>query len=254
MAGIRADLQRAWQGLFDPRAIGPFLIGSLCLGLLSNAVYEIVTTWFGDSPSRLGMIIAGTVVILVGCVVAFAQFVAREPKLVGLRKRCPRPHRGLVLMVSQEVPCRKAVAYHKGTLRQCWLLCSTKTLPMAERLRAEFAAEGIDVPDPIVINDVNDPQEFRDEVVKIYAGLPDDWSAADVIADYLGMTSHASVGMVLAWWEVRFPLQYTLPIFDEERRPIGAADPIEITLVRQDQRDALESEPATTTATGGVSA
>ena len=102
------------------------------------------------------------------------------------------------------------------------------------------------------INDVNDPLEFRDEVLKIYAGLADGWQTSDVIADYVGMTSHASVGMVLAWWEVRFPLQYTLPMFDEDRRPIGAADPMEITLVRQGERGAPEPGPAATPSPGDL--
>lgn len=44
------------------------------------------------------------------------------------------------------------------------------------------------------------------------------------------MTSHATAGVILAWTERRFPLQYTSPMFDENRKPKGAADPIEIVL------------------------
>jgi hypothetical protein len=84
--------------------------------------------------------------------------------------------------------------------------------------------------EPIIINDVYDLLEFRTPVGKIYRGLPDGRSESDVISDYVGMTAHGSVGMVLACVASRRPLQYTPARFDEQLKATASLDPIEIVL------------------------
>jgi hypothetical protein len=222
---IRSALQR----IFDAKTIGPFLVASVTLGILSNGLYELAADAIGRTPWRLGMLVAAAFVIFGGCVLIVAANLKGGPAC-DIGKGKPGKRRGLIFLVSQEPPCRKAVEYHRGALERCWLICSAATLEMANRLREEIRSGGIDVPEPIVVNDVHDPAEFRDEIVKIYEHLPEGFRTSDVIADYLGMTSHATAGVVLAWSELEFPLQYTLPMFDHDRKPTGAADPIEISL------------------------
>lgn len=131
-------------------------------------------------------------------------------------------------MVSRTAPCQKAMRYHLPVLERCWLICSVQTLNIAQALRQEFPQ--VCVVDPIIINDVNDPIEFRDRVNEIYSQLPEGWNESDIIADYLGMTAHGSIGMVLACLSALRPLQYTPARLDEQQRPLEPLDPIEITL------------------------
>jgi hypothetical protein len=230
MASSGISFGSAWQRFFDPRTYIPFLIGSIALGVVSNGVYSLLTHWLGDTPPRIALIVVGTLAIFLFTVFVVARRLPGGVRRVARDSRSPQKRRGLIFMVSQMDPCRKAVAYHRPMLERCWLLCSTQTMTMAAALRDEFERSGLDVGDPIVINDVNDPLEFRREIDKIYGTLPADWQASEVIADYLGMTAHASVGMVLACLEADRPLEYTLPVYDDQRKPVGALDPLEIVL------------------------
>jgi hypothetical protein len=114
-------------------------------------------------------------------------------------------------------------------LERVWLICSTgSSQDLANALRREYP--NVCRGEPIVINDVNDPEEYYREVVKIHARLPDGWKSSDVIADYTGMTKHGSVGMVLACMGADRPLQYTLAKKDAQGKVTGSQTCIEIDL------------------------
>lgn len=229
--GLRSAYETAWQKLFDPRTVGAFLLGSVMLSCLGNGVYDMITSYLEIKPEQLWRLVLGFLLIFVLCVIVVGSLTHRIQPEKELNKIAPRPRRGLIFFVSQEDACRKAVEYHREKLELCWLICSTQTHDMARKLKDEFERTWkIVVPAPIVVNDVFDPLEFERQVLKIYDRLPDGWVQEDVIADYLGMTSHATAGVILAWTKRRFPLQYTCPVFDENRKAKGVADPIEIVL------------------------
>lgn len=138
----------------------------------------------------------------------------------------PKKHRGLILLVSRQIPCRTAIHYHLPELKYCWLLHSAQTEPDARALRQESTAQGIQF-NTIQVNDINDPLEYYQYIQKIYANLPTPLSPQDVIADYTGMTAHGSVGMVFASRKYQSPLQYT-PINPNSAKESLA--PIEIVL------------------------
>jgi hypothetical protein len=122
-------------------------------------------------------------------------------------KRPPHQFNGLILLVSNADPCRTAIRYHLPRLQRCWLICSLQTLDLARQIAREFPLVCQD--DPMIINDVYDPLEFRDTVNEIYRDrLPKGWAESTVIADYTGMTAHGSVGMTLACIGTDRALQY----------------------------------------------
>ena len=226
---MRFHVSRALAAFFTPRALVPFLLGSVVLSVLGNAVFQMAENLLGATTQSLVFIALGAVLILVGVVAVLAHVLAREAPPQSIPgKRPPAKHRGLILMVSQAAPCRKAIQYHQPALERCWLLCSIQTRDVAVELRSEFPKECC--LEPIVIHDVLDPLEFRSRIQQIFGGLPDGWAEADVISDYLGMTAHASVGMVLACMSANRHLQYTVAHRNEQLRPIEPLDPIEITL------------------------
>jgi hypothetical protein len=67
-------------------------------------------------------------------------------------------------------------------------------------------------------------------VQKIIQDRPKDWSVEDVIADYVGLTAHASVGMVLACLHEQAPLQYTPAEYDANLQALRPLPPFEVVL------------------------
>jgi hypothetical protein len=153
---------------------------------------------------------------------------SRRTFIIG--KRSPKRFRGLILLVSQDETCRKAIQYHLPTLERCWLICSTKTLNLAEQIAKDYPHTCLE--SPIVINDIYDPIEFRNVITDIYTDrLPQGWIDKDIIADYTGMTASATAGMILSCISTDRPLQYTPAHIDPQTGTIlGSLDPIEITL------------------------
>ncbi len=221
---------QAAKAFFSPEALAPFLLGWLCLGVLSNSLYSLIIKITGDEIPAVVAIGIGALAIMLTSLYFFERVLTRDRPSSALQPnvRKPAKRRGLIIMVSHPAPCRKAIGYHLGMLERCWMLCSKQTLEVAQQLQAQFADVCLDA--PIVVNDVNDPLEYRRWVDTIYRALPESWQMNDVISDYVGMTAHGSVGMVLACLEQGRPLQYTAARYDEHLKPIESLDPIEIVL------------------------
>jgi hypothetical protein len=233
---VNAVRQRSFistlQLFFTPEALIPFLFGSVALSVLGNAVYGLLTKWLGQSSTVLIVISISALLILILAAVVLLLFVRKlhpSPPLAG--KQHPTKRRGLILLVSNEDTCRKAIDWHKDVLEKCWLLYSSadRSSNAAETLRSELLNDSKE-PVPIMVNDVYDPLEFRQKVNKIYTELPNGWTASDVIFDFTGMTACGSVGGVLACLTEERPIQYTPAIYNEKLKALQPLDPIEVVL------------------------
>jgi hypothetical protein len=205
-------------------------VGATVLSVFGNAVTLMLTNWLGVTSSAAFKIALGALLVFFLSVWVLAKGLRRlRPQVLNLSQH-PRPakRKGLILLVSRAETSRAAIAYHQPMLERCWLLCSTRSLPLAQAMCHEF--DKIEFSEPIVVNDVNDPLEFRARVSEVYEKLPAGWSDEDVIGDYTGMTAHGSVGMVLASLAPHRPLQYTPAHYDEQLKATEPLDPIEIVL------------------------
>ncbi len=235
---MRTQFSQALRIFFSPETLAPFLLGSIFLSILGNAIYDLLKTWLGGEPGgilRIGLgalLLFALSVTLVGFIINQRLRRLQHTQL-DIGKRSPQKFTGLILLVSNADPCRTAIRYHLPRLQRCWLICSLQTLDIARDIARDFPMVCQD--DPILINDVYDPIEFRDVVDEIYRDrLPQTWSETAVIADYAGMTAHASVGMVLACIGRDRALQYTPAHRDRATGKIlGSLAPIEITLAWQ---------------------
>jgi hypothetical protein len=234
---MRNTLSQALKIFFSPETIVPFLIGSICLAIFGSAIYDILKNSFGDTTPDLVRIAVITLLILlfaIGVVSwSIAQRLARAFDIPFhiRQKHLDQRYRGLILLVSRFEACETAIRFHLPRLQRCWLVCSAQSLEIAEQLRQQFPTVCID--QPIVINDVYQPLEVCDRVHEIYRDrLPHHWQESEVIADYTGMTAHASVGVVLACVGTQRPLQYTPAKFDAQSRAIGSLTPIKVSLNR----------------------
>src|SRR5437868_257425 len=105
----------------------PFLFGSVALGVMGNATFFLLSKLFGASYKAVGGIILGTFLVIIFSAWVLSRIFNRlrpAAPVVGLKS--PEPHKGLILLVSNEPTCRKALEWHATTLECCWFVCTTK--------------------------------------------------------------------------------------------------------------------------------
>jgi len=230
---MRSQFSRAAAIFFNPQTLLPFLFGSVFLAVLGSAVWQILLDLVGKltgGNTTLAAILIGlgSLLIFLVSVRLFAQGLRKlEPQTIA-DAQIPSKHRGLILLVSQKVPCQIAIQHHLPTLERCWLLYSAESQDMADFLQNAFSQFELAFK-LIRVNDVYNPLEFYQHVRRIYAQLPQGWSPQQVIADYTGMTAHGSVGIVLASLAAspHTPLQYTPA---DPNHPGASLTPMEIVL------------------------
>jgi hypothetical protein len=231
---MRNNLSQAIQTFFNAETLPPFFIGSIFLAILGNSIYDILKNWLGTDTSSLMTIAFSAFLFFVFAVFLAVQAINRRSSHLNRRlvipgTRSPKKFRGLILLVSRPEPCRTAIQYHLPSLQQCWLICSVQSLEAAQQIAKEYPH--ICSGNPMIINNIYDPIEFRNTITEIYQDyLPKGWIDQDIIADYTGMTAHASVGMVLSCIGLNRPLQYTPVATDPATKTPVSLAPIEITL------------------------
>lgn len=233
---MRNTLTQAIKIVLNAETILPFLVGSVFLAVFGSAVYDIFKNIFGTTTPALLKIAAMSLLILAIAVGALSWVISQRLSRISIdipfevqQKQLDRKYKGLILLVSQPEACETAIQFHLPTLKRCWLICSKERLAIAHDLCRRFPKVCIDP--PIVVNDIYNPLEFRTHVSSIYrTRLPKGWQESEVIADYTGMTAHASVGTVLACLGTTRPLQYTPAKFDRQGKIVGSLEPIRILL------------------------
>jgi len=66
----RRSFASGMQLLTTPQSLLTFLIGGIALGVLGNAVYQVLTNYFGTNNSVMAGIISGALLVLVGVYLA----------------------------------------------------------------------------------------------------------------------------------------------------------------------------------------
>jgi hypothetical protein len=221
---------RGLQKIFSEQPLLYFLVGTIAVAVLGNAVYQLLTNIFGEDKRAATGIAAGSVLILlwaswhVGRIIKFGKPInpiANESR--------PIKRKGLILLVSKEETCRKAIEWHQQKLEHCWLICSQLSKPVAKTLKDQL--EDINVVARIEeIKDAFDPIGLKEKVDSIYENLPANCQEADVILDFTGMTVLASVGSVLACLDESRAIQYVPAEYNDKGQPVKPLDPIEIVL------------------------
>src|SRR5438094_734923 len=95
-------ISRHVRRILTPEAVVPFIVAALCLGVLSNSVFQLLTHWLGATPSSLLMIVVGSLSILVVAALLTARALSHYQSILGdPSKHRPEPRRGLIFLVSQ---------------------------------------------------------------------------------------------------------------------------------------------------------
>jgi hypothetical protein len=225
------SLRRVVQQSFTPEYLRLFIPSSIVLSTIGTAISTVLTNLIGSTTPAAVTIIIGAASIFLFSAWTISKLSNKSTPATDLAKAPPDRCPGLILLVSREEPCRKAIEYHLPNLQYCWLICSSGTEHMAKQIKADFP--NVNMPKPWIINDVHDPIEFNDAIRKIYEKLPSGLTIEDVIADFTGMTANGSVGMALVsnfFPNVKF--QYTPAELSSDGKQTGRSlNPIGITIV-----------------------
>ncbi|MDJ0675470.1 MAG: CRISPR-associated protein [Calothrix sp. MO_167.B42] len=227
------SLSRAIKPFFEPDTIVPFLIGTVFLSVTGNAISDILKQLIGEDVQSLTRIIIVSIIIFITCVWLVSKSLKKSAKQFDLSRANPQQHKGLILLVSREEPCRKAIEHHLPKLKYCWLIHSSQSAPIVKNLQKDYPQVSFANPEQLIVNDIFDPIKFIDLVTEIYKKLPNNCHKDEVIGDFTGMTAQGSVGMAIASLLMhKTKLQYT-PVAMQNGKPSHSLTPIEILLTEK---------------------
>jgi hypothetical protein len=212
----------------DPGVPALFLLGTVVLAVLGNAVYDLVMELANPARDaaltlRLALVSAGALVALLAVVAAiwlwFRLQRRRRPPDVKPAQLLEAGYAGLILFVSERADAaeRTAISHHLGkqTLRQIWLIVTQeardKTLDLIRWLRAQPGGAQVQVTQ-LPLADAFDLASSYDALVGALALAGQDLD--QVIVDITGGTKYMSTGAVLACREYGVPMQYVRVPFE----------------------------------------
>lgn len=209
-----------------------FLIGSLALAILGNAVYELLTGVFGATPQFLIALIASAVLIFAFVVAGFQRLLRRLKRRGGTTVEPDRqspPHPGLILLVSTNPQAADAdiIAWHQqgATLRHCWLLASP-SVASSERFRnlKQALLERNVTPHPVLLEDALRADQVYAKVRDAISEAVPVRDAWPLIADITGGTKVMTAGLLLACLDAGVPVQYWVTPRDRQGNPLPSEE------------------------------
>lgn len=209
----------------DSRAPLLFIIASLVLAVLGNALYELVLLIFGEQPMTLLGIIIGAALIfplLYWGLRQAIETIARQRPMVKVEPvEQIKPHAGLVLPVglSQHGPERAILEWHlrSATLRDCWLIVSPEVEKSAKLgdLKQWLIEQDVDVHTMPISNATSLEDAFRATMQALHEAQTSS-RALPVAVDITGGTAVMSVGLALAARNWSVPLQYYPAVYGKD--------------------------------------
>ena len=225
-----ASLNDLFRQFLETRAPLLFLIGSIALAILGNAIYELLTTTFGATPQFLIALVIGATLIFTFAALALRHLLHLMDRLgvdqwphVEPDQRA-EPHAGLILPVGLSATGAEAaiLAWHQhdATLRHCWLLVSPEVQRHAKfgDLRQSLLDHGV-IPHIVPITDAIQAAEIYATVRATLVDAARFTDATPLIADITSGTKAMSVGTVLACLAARVPVQYWSAPRDKDGKP-----------------------------------
>lgn len=240
-----------FRPFLETRAPLLFLVGSIALALLGNAVYELLTQSFGATPEFLIALVIGAVLVFAFVALAFRRLVrALDRRRVVAQNQVgadqlAEPHAGLILPVGLNPRGAEAaiIAWHRrgAALRHCWLLVSPE---VADNVKFGNLRQGLldggTTPHIVMIDDAIQAGEVYGRVRDAIAEARRFTDATPLIADITGGTKAMTAGTLLACLEADVATQYWSTARDREGNPRMVEDGCPMKVV---VRTVLEEVP-----------
>jgi hypothetical protein len=203
--------------LLEPRVPVLFLLGSLVLAVLGNAVYDLILAFTGDGVIALFWVSFGSLGLLLAIFGGLWLFFnARRPRAqveVQPGRLLSDGYAGLILFVSERADAAEeaAITHHlsQKTLRHIWFIVSPEARENATRI-AKWLDEQ---PNGDQVRVTELPIDDAFEVSIAYQAVQNALQLAEtlidqVIVDMTTGTKFMSVGAVLACRDYGVPMEY----------------------------------------------
>ncbi|MCU0490907.1 MAG: hypothetical protein MUD01_04945 [Chloroflexaceae bacterium] len=214
---MRSSRWASWFAIFfDPKLPLLFIVGSVALAVLGNAVYDLLTDVVGAQPQTLLSVSVVAVLIFFLAVLAFQRIVARSrprqsPAIPAEQQAAP--HAALILPVglNESGPERAIINWHlqQRRLRHCWLLASPKVQadPKFGDLKQWLLEENVEA-HVVSIADEYQSQMSYQAVMQALDEAQTKLDSRPWIVDITSGTKAMTAGMVLACRDTNTALQY----------------------------------------------
>lgn len=203
------------QNASNGRFVGAFVFGSVAVGVVGSAIFELVIEWGGRSFQTLWLTVALPLVIIVLVGFVFASFANRRRSATTPDQDDEEvpPYPVLILFVSpgENKSHTPAIDYHaqSGKLRDCYLIYTNEeSRENAEEVQAQFA-DSVPRFDPRRLDDATSVRaafEFVRATID-HAGI-DGTTTDEILVDITGGTKMMTAGAVLACADRRVAIQY----------------------------------------------
>ncbi|PDW04083.1 hypothetical protein [Candidatus Viridilinea mediisalina] len=239
------SLTKLFRPFLETRAPLLFLIGSIALAILGNAIYELLTATFGATPQFLIGLVISAMLIFSFVAFSFQRLLrAYEQRQVSAHNpvapdQQADPHPSLILPVGMSKPGAELdiIVWHlrNTTLRHCWLLASPQAMELEKFGDLKQYLIEHDVTWHLVkIDDAMGADQVYATVMATIKKAQNDDDALPLIADITGGTKAMTVGIVLACLDTHTTVQYWLAPRDRAGNPrmTDASRPMKVMVHR----------------------
>lgn len=230
------SLNDLFRSFLETRVPLLFLVGSIALAILGNAIYELLTSTFGATPEFLIALVIGAVLIFIFVTVGFRRLLhTLDARKVVVRNdvqpdQQAEPHAGLILPVGLNHPGPEAaiIAWHQrdATLRHCWLLVTPEVEREGKKLgdlRQGLLERGV-VPHIELLPDAVQADRVYTQVQDTIMRARQLTEAHPLIADITGGTKAMTAGTLLACLDSDVAVQYLSTPRDSTGHPRRVED------------------------------
>lgn len=238
------SLQDLFRPFLETRAPALFLVGSIALAILGNAIYELLTSTLGASPATLIALIVSAVLVFAFVALGFRRIVRALETRRNIGPVAPDrqadPYPGLILNVglSKPGPERAIIQWHarNGMLEHCWLIVTPqvkqKAVDKLSDLRHFIEASNalphiIEVDDALQVDQI---YKTMRGVLQVAAQMP---KAQPLIADITGGNKPMTAGLLLACLESQTAMQYWHVPRDARGEPLVTQEATAMQIVVQ---------------------
>lgn len=116
-----------WQIFFSKTNLAYFFFGAIVMSVLSKAIYDLLIINLGNSQTAILGIGIGTFAIMFLVLFFKQSFLSWQQTSPLTGTKTPETRKGLILLVSNEEVCTKALDFHLEKLTHCWLICTKKS-------------------------------------------------------------------------------------------------------------------------------
>jgi hypothetical protein len=236
----QTETETPLRDLFEFRNLWLFLVGSICLAIVGEGIFNLLEgglqdgwSYFGTPEGRVHVLAVLIALLFVFLLVLLIQIRLRVLRRLHERPVKPEmapiePHPGIIVLVSTNPRSAEQhiIEHHWQSLRYCWLITSHEARAQSEHLAANLEQRGVDARRV----DLADVHSIESAYIAIRDAIQEARHtprvADRVVVDITGSTKLVSVGAVLACLDQGIAIEYLATQRDAQGKEIPGTEKV----------------------------